>query len=120
MQNKCVLIYDDDDEIRQVCKLILAQEYSRVEIFESCENMFDDIEKVRPDIILMDLWMPIMDGESAVKFLRENDATKHIPVIVFSAVNEIEKISRRIDATDLLRKPFGIDELTETVQKYIL
>ena len=67
----------------------------------------------------MDLWMPVLDGESAIKFLHENDETKKIPVVVFSAVNDIEKISKRIQATALLKKPFSIDELRETVKKHI-
>ena len=120
MQEKCVLIYDDDDEIRRICKLILSDEYQQVEAFASCENIIEDIRKVNPGIILMDLWMPIMDGEHAVKYLHENENTKHIPVVVFSAVNDIEKISKRIEADALLKKPFSIVELKETVQKFIL
>ncbi len=120
MQEKCVLIYDDDDEIRKICKLILADEYRQVEVFDNCENLLEDIDKVKPDIILMDLWMPKLDGEHAIALLRANDKTKSIPVVVFSAVNEIVKISERIKATALLKKPFGIEELKETVKRHIL
>lgn len=119
MQEKCVLIYDDDYEILRISKLILGDEYQQVETYASCENLFEDIERVKPHIILMDLWMPHVGGEHAIQLLRENDKTSNIPVIVFSAVNDIEKISKRINATAMLRKPFSLDELRETVRNYI-
>jgi two-component system cell cycle response regulator DivK len=119
MQDKCVLIYDDDYEILRISKLILADEYGRVETYPSCENLFEDIERCDPNIILMDLWMPHVDGEHAIELLRKNEKTKDIPVIVFSAVQNIEKISERINATALLKKPFSLQELRDTVKKYI-
>jgi len=120
MQEKTILIYDDENEILKVSRMILQDEYRQVETCISAENLFDDIERVNPDIILMDLWMPMISGEDAIDLLRNNEKTNHIPVVVFSAVNEIEKISKKINATALLKKPFSVDELKETVQKYIL
>lgn len=120
MQEKSILIYDDEKEILKVSRLILQDEYRQVETCISAENLFDDIERVKPDIILMDLWMPMISGEDAIDLLRNNEKTQHIPVVVFSAVNEIEKISKKINATALLKKPFSVDELKETVKKYIL
>jgi len=120
MQEKSILIYDDEKEILKVSRLILQDEYRQVETCISAENLFADIERVKPDIILMDLWMPTVSGEDAIDLLRSNEKTKHIPVVVFSAVNEIEKISKKINATALLKKPFSVVELKETVHKYIL
>jgi CheY-like chemotaxis protein len=120
MQEKSVLIYDDEKEILKVSRLILQDEYTNVETCISAENLFEDIERVKPDIILMDLWMPMVSGEDAIDLLRNNEKTKHIPVVVFSAVNEIEKISKKINATALLKKPFSVVELKDTVEKYIL
>ena len=119
MQEKCVLVYDDDREILRITKLILADEYQQVETCASCENLFEDIDRVKPHIILMDLWMPHVGGEHAIELLRANDKTKDIPVVVFSAVNDIEKISKRINATALLKKPFSLEDLRETVSRYI-
>jgi DNA-binding NtrC family response regulator len=120
MQEKSVLVYDDDTEILRITRLILADEYQQVETCANCEKLFEDIDRVNPDIILMDLWMPEIGGEHAIQLLRANDKTKHIPVIVFSAVNDIEKISQRINATAMLRKPFSLEELRETVSRNIL
>jgi DNA-binding NtrC family response regulator len=115
---KCVLIYDDDVEILKICRLILASDDYEVQTVECCDNIIEDIEKIKPDIILMDLWMPKIGGEEAVNIIHANKKTAHIPIILFSAVTEIEKISKRVKATAILKKPFDIDSLTSIIRKY--
>ncbi|MGN6533430.1 MAG: response regulator [Ginsengibacter sp.] len=117
---KCILIYDDDLEILTVCKVILDSENYRVETISNCENIIEDINSMKPDIILMDLWIPKIGGENAIKLMQQNENTKHIPVILFSANDEIEKVSKRINANGFLRKPFDILELKETIESRIL
>lgn len=117
---KCVLIYDDDIEILTVCKAILENTDYRVEALTSCENIIDDIESVKPDIVLMDLWIPKIGGEKAITLMRENASTMHIPVILFSANDEIEKISKKVNATTFLRKPFDIYTFKKIIENNIL
>ncbi|HSV10650.1 MAG TPA: response regulator [Hanamia sp.] len=116
---KCILIYDDDLEILTVCKVILDHENYRVETIATCENIIHDINTVKPDIILMDLWIPKIGGENAIKLMHEHEETKDIPVILFSANDEIEKVSKRINANGFLRKPFDILQLKETIENQI-
>jgi DNA-binding NtrC family response regulator len=120
MEKKCILIYDDDLEILSVCKAILELDNYRVETLANCENIIADIETVRPDIILMDLWIPKIGGENAINLMHENENTKTIPVILFSANDEIEKISKRIDANGYLKKPFDISTFKETIKNNLL
>jgi DNA-binding NtrC family response regulator len=117
---KTILIYDDDLEILTVCKAILGYENYNVETLANCDNIINDIKKIQPDIILMDLWIPKIGGENAIKLMHENEETKHIPVILFSANDEIEKISKRIDANGFLKKPFDISEFKKTIESNIL
>jgi len=116
---KCILIYDDDLEILTVCKVILDNENYHVETIANCENIIHDINTVKPDIILMDLWIPKIGGENAIKLMQEHDEIKNIPVILFSANDEIEKVSKRINANGFLKKPFDILELKETIESQI-
>ncbi len=87
---KCVLICDDDQAILEACH-----------------------------IILMDILMP-GGGEDAVKKIHETEDIQHIPVVVFSALNEVEEISKRLNADAVLAKPFDINTLLETVEENIL
>ncbi|HEY5391170.1 MAG TPA: response regulator, partial [Hanamia sp.] len=113
MHQKCILIYDDDLEILNVCKAILDYSDYRVETLANCENIIEDIRKLKPDIILMDLWIPKIGGEKAISLMQENETTRNVPVIIFSANDEIELISKRINATGYLKKPFDIQDFRE-------
>ena len=69
---KCVLIYDDDQEILFLCKVILSKQY-HVEIVSRCENVINDIELLKPAIIIMDLWIPEIGGEQAIAEIKKNE-----------------------------------------------
>lgn len=119
MKRKCVLIYDDDQEILNICRVILSSENYHVETLIQCENIINDLENIKPDIILMDLWIPQIGGENAIRLMRENNSTRHIPVVLFSANDEIEKISEKIKASAYLKKPFDIHSFRETIETYV-
>ncbi len=82
---KCVLIYDDDLEILSVCKIILEQQNYLVETRPFCDNILEDISQIHPGIILMDLRIPSIGGEAAIKLLKNDKISAQTPVILFSA-----------------------------------
>ncbi|MEO6894916.1 MAG: response regulator [Ginsengibacter sp.] len=120
MAKKCVLIYDDDLEILNVCKAILDSNTYRVETVLNCENIIADINKIHPDIILMDLWIPTIGGENAIQCMRDDENIKDVPVVLFSASDEIEKISERLKVNAFLKKPFDISIFRKTIEENIL
>lgn len=117
-EKKCVLICDDDNSILDVCKLILQDEY-RVETITNCENIIENIEAIKPQIVLMDILMP-GEGAKAAKMIHQRPETRHIPVIIFSALSNINEISKITEATAVLEKPFDLKVLLETVREHIL
>ena len=116
---KCILIFDDDPEILLVCKLILEQQNYRVETRMRCNNIIQDISDAVPDVILMDLWIPEIGGENAINLMNNNRATRHIPVILFSANAEIEEICNRSNVNGFLKKPFDVSALNKIIQENI-
>jgi len=119
MQDKTVLVYDNNEEILRIIWLILASEYKQIETYSSCENLFEDIDRVKPNIILMDLLMPYCNGEKTIRLIRSNNKTSKIPVVVFSASANIEEITKELNVSAMLEKPFSIYQLRETVRNYI-
>ena len=115
---KSVLICDDDTEILNVCTLILKKKGYHVVTSDNCENIFELVKKKRPDAILMDLWLPQMGGEAATKKLKANKDTSSIPVILFSAHNDLKHVAKQVAADDYLSKPFGIASLMSMLDKY--
>ena len=116
---KCVLIYDDDLEILYLCKAILGKTQYRVETRLRCDNVLNDIDLIKPDIILMDLWIPETGGEMAITLIKENTSTRHIPIIIFSANAELKIICKRIKADGYIEKPFDISFLKETIESQL-
>jgi len=116
---RCVLIYDDDVEILTVCKVILESQNYKVITIPTCENIISDLMTIKPDVVLMDLWIPKTGGENAINTMHNNLLTKDIPVILFSANDEIEKISKRINANGFLKKPFDISTFKQTIESQI-
>lgn len=116
---KRILFYDDDPEILMVCKIILESKGYHVETRLFSDNIIEDFSETAPDVIFMDLWIPTMGGENAIKLMKNNSATSHIPVILFSANSDIELIAQRTNANGFLAKPFDIAVFIETIENAI-
>ena len=116
---KCILIFDEDPDILMVCKIILEGQNYRLETRVLCDNIIGDICQVKPDLILMDLWIPEIGGENAIKLMKKNDAAQHIPVILFSANTEIEEITQRTNATSFVKKPFKVPAMLQTIKQLL-
>ena len=119
-EKKCVLIYDDDLEILFLCKAILSKSNYRIEALSRCENVLEDIARIKPDIILMDLWIPEIGGEKAIDIVKKNSETKHIPMLIFSANAEIATICEKVNANGFIEKPFDISSFNAAILQHIL
>lgn len=117
--DKCVLIYDDNHEILFLCKILLNKGPYRVETLTRCENVIDDIALIKPDLILMDLWIPEIGGEEAVVLIKKNPATRDVPVLLFSANDKIAEICDKTNADGYIAKPFDIHTFKETIAQNI-
>jgi CheY-like chemotaxis protein len=104
-----VLINDDEEDTRSIASMSLTI-LGGLEVIEA-ENGQDGVNKAaaeQPDVILLDMMMPIMDGPSTLEALRSNDRTRNIPVIFLTAkamTSEIERL-KRMGARGILTKPF--------------
>jgi CheY-like chemotaxis protein len=90
-----------------------------LETSSRCENVIKDIEFFKPNLILMDLWIPEIGGEKAISLIKENPAISHIPVLLFSANAEIKQIYKRINGDGYIEKPFDINTLKGTIEQNI-
>ena len=119
MENKCVLICDDDEDILEVTKTILSMRGYHVETINNCDNLLEVVKKVQPDIILMDLRIPEIGGEEATRILKSTDYSKDIPVFIFSANNDIERAAANAGADGFLRKHFEIKALEDIIEHHV-
>ena len=115
---KNILIYDDDEEILLLCKAILSKYDFVVDTLSKCENVLSDIQTFKPDVILVDLWIPLIGGEKAIEIIKKNEATKNIPVLIFSANADIKEIYKEVNAEGYVEKTFAISNFIETIKRY--
>ena len=118
MKYKKILICDDDEGILEMMQMILEDDFMVIAEQNSL-NVYTQIEKEKPDLILMDLWMPVLSGDQILKNIRKNEKLKNIPVIIISASTDGKKIASEAGANGFISKPFDMDNLLETVKSLV-
>ncbi|MCL2051223.1 MAG: response regulator [Lachnospiraceae bacterium] len=104
---RTIFIVDDNQTNLLMAKEVLDGTY-RALALPSAEKMFDIIKKIMPDLILLDMEMPGMDGYTALIKLKENPMTNHIPVIFLTSYSNeaLETMTLNAGAVDFITKPF--------------
>ena len=123
MQKK-VLIVDDEPDVRELVKsrLKAARGFEVVSAVNGQSGLRAAIDE-KPDLILLDVMMPVMDGPTAAVFLRKNEITKNIPIIFLTCLvkkGEAERSHHKIGNNLFIAKPFNPDELLVMIDKVIL
>lgn len=111
--NKSVMIVDDDEDVRSTFKAMLEDCYSIIEVSGGRECL-EKLQTWKPDLILLDIMMPEMDGWQVLEKIRENHALKNIPVVIISAQADIKIKSKEIAAYS--KKPVSRDALLNTIE----
>jgi DNA-binding response OmpR family regulator len=118
MQKK-ILVAEDDKAIIDVVKIILENEGYVVYTADQGEVVHKIIKQQKPDMVLLDIWLYGEDGGDIAKEIKSSSHSKDLPIVLMSANNETEKITKKVGADDFLLKPFNIDDLLYIVRKYV-
>lgn len=113
-----IYIVEDDSSIREIETIALKNSGHEVWAFENAKDFYRQIEKIVPDLLVLDIMLPDEDGNSIVNHLRKNKETRKLPIIMVTAkTNEIDMI-RGLEngADDYIKKPFSIMELITRVK----
>jgi CheY-like chemotaxis protein len=115
---KKVLIVDDEPNVRRLSRTILSKRFDVVEA-ENGRQALEIANDQKPDVILMDMMMPNMDGLTACYAIRNDPATKSIPVIMVTAIGfELNiKLSQQMGASAYITKPFAPKDLFDKIEQ---
>ncbi|MBN2852832.1 MAG: response regulator [Clostridia bacterium] len=118
--NKILVIDDEVNIIKAVSMYLEGHHYEVVSVLEGLEGI-NEAKNFLPDLILLDLILPDMDGFLVCQALKSNITTNDIPVVVMSAKSqECDKVkAKECGAIDYIVKPFKPEMLIETIQKHI-
>jgi two-component system response regulator MprA len=113
-----VLVVDDEDNIIELVRLGLRYEGFHVEVASDGEQGLTVAQRVNPDVIILDIMLPGIDGLEVCRRLRNNPTTSDIPVLMLTAKDEVSDriLGLQTGADDYLTKPFDFYELLERVR----
>lgn len=118
-KQKKLLIVDDEPDILEFLQVILEEEGYTVAVTGKGEYLEKLNNGILPDLILLDMWLSGKDGREIVKYLKSQEKTRHIPIIMFSAHPRAEEAALKAGANDFMAKPFDIDVLLNKIARYL-
>lgn len=119
MGHKKILICDDDEGIVDVLELFLEETGHTIIPERNSLNVKTLIQNEKPDLIILDLWMPVMSGDQILRMIRNTSETKDLPVIVMSASRDGADIAAAAGASGYIAKPFDFDNVLAIVDKHL-
>ena len=121
MNPKKILVVDDEPDLVETVRYPLEMEGYQVLIAYNGEDGLNQARKEGPDLIILDLMLPKLDGYKVCRLLKFDERYKHIPILMLTAkTQEKDKLlGKETGADDYMTKPFDIDKLLEKVKFYL-
>ena len=122
MQRKRVLVVDDSEIV--LLKAREALEDEEFDVVTASNAMEADVYvfgREKPDLIVMDVMLPVLDGDKKAKMLKENELTRHIPILLLSSKpeDELRWLVKESGADGFIRKPFAPQQMVSKVREAI-
>jgi two-component system, OmpR family, alkaline phosphatase synthesis response regulator PhoP len=119
LNKKTIIVCDDDEGILDIISFILKERGYTVVALKESGSVIQTALSVNPIVILLDVWIPGINGNVLTTLLKKNPKTKHIPVVLISANNHTERIAKESGADGYLCKPFDVVDLENIVNKFV-
>lgn len=120
IMNKKVLIAEDYRDAREMMKYLL--EFYGYDVLEASDGdeAVKNAKQYHPDLILMDLMMPRMDGLTATRLIRENKSLENVPIIALTALgNAVEEVAIASGCNEVVEKPMDFNRLEPLLSQYL-
>ncbi len=116
-----ILVVDDEPPIVRLMEFILARQGHEMLVAVNGQEALDKVRAHQPDLVLLDIMMPRIDGYEVARTLRADPATADLPIIMLSAKAQEEDIQKGMDVgvNEYITKPFSPDQLVHVVGDYL-
>lgn len=116
---KKIMICDDDNGLLEMLEIVMDEfGYDVITEIDSVK-VLKTVEREKPDLILLDIWMPVLTGDQVLKNIRLNPDFSQIPIIMYSASQDGADIAKKCGADDYIAKPFDMDDLELKIKEII-
>jgi UDP-3-O-[3-hydroxymyristoyl] N-acetylglucosamine deacetylase len=119
MDNRTVLVVDDEERIRSSLRGILSDEGFRVLDTDGGPAVMDIIEREHPELVLLDVWMPKLDGIELLRRIKAEQPATHVIMISGHANIQNAVAATRLGAEDFIEKPFSVDGLLTAIERVL-
>jgi len=119
VQKMKILICEDDPDILELIEFILTEENYAVTTTEDESTVKNLMEKIEPDLLIIDYWLNGTKADDIINSIKKDDNLKEIPIILISAIDNLEEVSSNLPVVDYIKKPFDINTLKTKVKSYI-
>ncbi|MCA1621206.1 MAG: response regulator [Acidobacteria bacterium] len=119
ISEKTVLVVEDEEDIRFLLKAVLESEGYQVTEATTGKDAVRIAAEAAPELILMDISLPLLDGLSATRQIRAEEALREVPIIAVSAYHTARRRAIRAGCSDLIGKPIDVEELKAAVRQAI-
>jgi DNA-binding response OmpR family regulator len=118
---KKILIVEDEESLLKLESILLTSKGYDVQGVVNGQAALDAIAEELPDLVLLDIMLPEIDGFEVCRRIKSNDATKHLPVIMLTAKKSREDMARgeKVGADWYITKPFKSAMVIETIQRFL-
>ena len=113
-RKQTILVVDDEEDTLVLMKHKLKEEGFNIQLSPNAENIIDLLTTDEPDLILLDIHMKGVDGGTICQLIKTNGSTAHIPVVMFSANDNVAKITSDCGANGYIKKPFNTGQFKTT------
>lgn len=121
MDNKKILILDDNQDLLDVLSLLLTEIGYDIQTLNSGEQIFEEIKKFHPDLVLMDIMLAGMDGRLICKRMKAKADTIDIPVILISGSHNLsQNLLEQGAPNDFMEKPFDLSVLVKKIENQLV
>lgn len=120
--NKHILIAEDEDSLREILTVRLSKEGYRISQAVNGQEAFDKALADVPDLLLLDILMPVMDGITALKKMRETEKLKNVKVVFLTNFNDSEKIAQAMEqkfSDYLIKSDWDLNDIVEKIKKIL-
>ncbi len=121
MNQKKILVVDDEPDLVETVQFYLETEGYQVLVSNNGEDALNQARKEKPDLIVLDLMLPKLDGYKVCRLLKFDERYKHIPILMLTArAQEKDRIlGKETGADEYMTKPFDMEKLSEKVKFYL-
>jgi two-component system phosphate regulon response regulator PhoB len=113
---KYIHVVEDNEDIRYIVEFFLSDFDYEVQVSATAKEFIESLEKPLPDLYLLDVMLPDGNGLEICRYIKNNTATKHIPVIIMSANANEQEVKRESDANAFINKPFDLMDLANCIK----